>query len=83
MSMLPLLGLLIAMADVGTHWPLWRWLGYLLSILGQCFAAWAWWKARHAPLAVTYACPYRCGFLGDQVACDAHAERCQTGRWAA
>ena len=83
MTVLPLLGALLAVADVTTHWPPLRWTGYALSIVGQLLAALVWWKARRAPVAVMYGCPNRCGFLGDQVACDAHSERCQVQRWAA
>ncbi len=83
MTTLPLLGLLLAVADTATHWTLLRWLGYLLSIVGQVMAAAAWWKSKHAPFAVMYACPQRCGFLGDVTAVDAHAERCRVQRWAA
>ena len=36
-----------------------------------------------SPVAVTYGCPFHCGFLGDLAACEAHAERCQAGRRAA
>jgi len=80
---LPILGLLLALAEAATCWPGFRWASLTLSIAGQCLAAWAWWKARHQPVAVTYACPYRCGFIGDRLACHIHAERCEVARWAA
>ncbi len=83
MTALTLLGMLLAVVDMATHWPPLRWLGYTLSIAGQLLAALVWWKARHAPVAVMYACPNRCGFMGDQLACDAHFHRCQAQRWAA
>jgi hypothetical protein len=80
---LPLLGLLLAIADAVTHWEFLRWLGYLFSIVGQFLAVTAWLKSRRSPQAVTYACPNRCGFLGDQAGCDAHAECCRVQWWAA
>jgi len=80
---LPIIGLLLAVADSTTHWPGFRWAGVALTIGGQCLVSWAWWKARHQPVAVTFGCPYRCGFLGDQLACETHAQRCQAPRWAA
>ena len=83
MTTLPIVGLLLAVADAATHWPPFRWAGYTLSVVGQALAAAAWWKARHAPPAVMYACPNRCGFLGDAAAVDAHAEHCRVQRRAA
>jgi len=78
-----ILGTLLAIADTATHWPAFRWAGLALGLCAQVLVFKTWLRARRAPVAVMYACPFRCGFLGDQLACDAHAARCGVQRWAA
>jgi hypothetical protein len=80
---LPYVGVLLELADYLTHWPIFRWLGYGFSFAGLLLTLRWQWQAKRAPVAVTYACPYYCGFLGDLAACEVHAVRCQTQRWAA
>jgi hypothetical protein len=80
---LPFVGVALELGDYLTHWPIFRWLGYGFSITGLVLTLHFQRQARRAPVAVMYACPHRCGFLGDQAACDAHSERCQVQRWAA
>jgi hypothetical protein len=79
----PYVGAALEVGDYLTHWPLFRWLGYACSFAGLLLGLRWQWRARRAPVAVTYSCPSYCGFLGDLAACEAHAEHCQAGRGAA
>ena len=83
MTPFPYVGVLLELAEFATHWPVFRWLGYAFSFAGLLLTLRWQWQAKRAPVAVTYACPYYCGFLGDLAACEIHAVRCQTQRWAA
>lgn len=74
MTPLPILGVLLEVAEMATHWPVFRWAGWALGLVAQVLALYYWSRARTAPPAVLYACP-RCGFLGDREAVEAH--RCR------
>ncbi len=69
---LPFVGVALELGDYLTHWPVFRWAGYALSIAGLVVALRLQRQAQRGPQPVMYACPNHCGFLGDEAACEAH-----------
>ena len=83
MTPFPYIGVLLELGDYVTHWPIFRWVGYAFSFAGLLLTLKWQWQAKRAPVAITYTCPYYCGFLGDQIACEVHSERSRVRRQAA
>ena len=74
MTPLSTLALLIDLIELLPHWGVLRWAEYGLGIAAQALAVATYCKAKRAPRAVIWDCPFCSAVQGDQISVRVHIE---------